>query len=584
MGFLRRPKPGERTFLYGYNVDEVQLPPLNWVKPKDGELQDIGMQNSRVRPPEMVSLPCGIEGAVAFRPNTTDALSAVMGLKKRLVHERPTINRKLLRRLQKFANKWMNNNLIPLQSHEIPSFEEWVEGVNQPGATKDEYRRAYAEWAEGKVKKSKLSQKKCFVKPEFYPEAKYHRIIHSPTDYEKVLHGRFVKAIEKKVFSLPYFIKKYPRQEWPEIIASRVGIEGLRVYASDYSSFEANFVPEVQRVLELALAKYMLGAFLDDEGVDDLVHTDRVRRLTSVMFVAWIEGRRASGQMATSLFNGFSNLIVNMFFAMEINGSKTFDGVVEGDDGLFAYDGKAPTPEQFLEAGFTIKIIHVERYYEASFCGVVFHPDAKRTLADPIRMVTTASWCSRAYLRASDDTLRKLGIVKGLSYLAQYPGCPVIQSVALWLLRTNGFEREKLNDILGWYQEQKCVGWWDREVLSSIRASVLQPVPVHPGSRQIVAKVFGVGEEIQIALEELFDGSSGSVDVSDYMPGRFLTQWYGYVRRMQKFDRELNMPHFLPLSHHIEGPVQRRDVDAVDYSRARTSRLRLRYPNQPKSR
>lgn len=517
-------------------------------KPEHGGVTGVSSFNPEKRMPEMVSLPCEILGAVYYRPNVGDSLSAVRGLQKRLVHERPVISPDALVEFRAFVDDWLKANLVPLSAEDVPSFSEWLAEVNHPDWRKKEYQKAHDQWYEGEVKRSKLRTKKCFVKREFYDKAKFHRIIHSPTDYEKVLQGRFISAIEKKLFARPEFIKKISKADWPEYIRSVIGVEGFKTFGSDYKSFEANFVDELQQICELRLAYYMLSNFLGDEAVDDILKGDTRKLLESKLFVAWIEGTRSSGKMSTSLFNGFSNEMFNLFFLFRRCGATQVRCVIEGDDGLFSHNGKIdPTPEMYLELGLTIKIEVVNHWYEASFCGVVTHPDVMRTLANPWKVVCTASWAGYDYLRATTQTLTQLAQVKALSYLSQYPGCPVIQSVAMWMLRSTRFERESLDYLLDWYQQQQATTWWDRHIVEEIRKSSLAPEPVHSGSRQVMETVFGVNVEVQLALERLFDGDdSGRIDVSDLVPLEYFQQWCKYVRWRDKFDYELDTPYHVP--------------------------------------
>jgi len=533
--------------LYGYNVDEVELDPLTDIhylpKQRDTMLQTVATSNPEIRRPAMIGLNSMIKGGVFFRPNTSDPVSAGQGALKRLWHDRPVLNRRLLRRLKKFVGKWCREHLTPLTVDDVLSFEEWLAQVNQPEKVKDEYRKAYSEFLNAERDPKFLKVKKGFVKKEFYDKPKYHRIISSPDDLEKVIQGPLAHAIEQKLFALPYFIKKIPRDKWPDYIASICEGEGLSCYNSDYESFEASFVEEVKKAVELQFAEYMLQNFLADFGAQDIL--SRVCKITimSKLFVGWMKARRHSGEMTTSLFNGFSNLVVNEFVAVVMNGATIFRGVVEGDDGLFVHNGRQPSPDQFKELGFLIKLIPVQHYYEASFCGVVFHPDSRRTLANPWKSLLTVSWVSDEYLRSTHETRRLLGIVKGLSFLAQYPGCPVICKVAKWLLRVNGFEREKLEEYIRWYERQSVVGWWERQNIKFMREVTLDECEPCLQDRLLIEQLFGMSLEVQAELEQRLDSASGDVDIGDLCPSSYREFWLGYVRTRSQRDPELHIPY-----------------------------------------
>lgn len=560
-------------YIYGYNVDEVDCGGVTWNDPpvREGKITSISTSNRLRRTPECASLPCVVRGGIYFRPNANDPLSATQGLRKRLVHARPPIGGAILDEFEEFVQQWLKNNLTPLTPEDIPSFEEWVEGVNHPEWRKDEYRTAYEQWVGGEVKPSKLKTKKCFVKREFYDGPKFQRVIHSPTDYEKVLQGRFISAIEKKLFARPEFIKKIPRADWPSYIRDVADKAGFRIFGSDYSSFEANFVARLQQVCELALAKYMFSDVIQEEGVQDILNGNQRKSLESKLFTAYITGRRSSGQMSTSLFNGFSNLMFNLFILLMKLGATEVAAVVEGDDGLFAHNApRDPTPADYLQLGLTIKIVPVDAWYKASFCGVVTHPDVLDTLTNPWKTVLTCSWAGHAYLRARDSTLLMLAQVKGLSYLAQYPGCPVVQSVALWMLRCTKFDPARLMDLLDWYSQQVGVTWWDRQIVHEIKNSNLQARSVDEKSRYIVEEVFGVTIEVQKALEQLFDSdSSGTVDLDPSItPTKYRDQWDCYVEERHRLEVDLDIFMFAPdpkFSQNL-APYSRADFDTGDPS------------------
>ena len=568
LGFLGSPK-SLRWFLYGYNTDEFKLN-VDWNDPQRPEgISTISSSNSSVRSPEMVSLPCIITGGVYFRTNTRDPCSAAQGLRKRLVHERPVPVARILRRFAEYVKRKLKAEFKPLRVDEVPTFEEWVATVNHPDWRKDEYRRAYDQWINGEVSRAKLTLKKCFVKAEFYDEPKFHRIIHGPTDYEKVLHGPVASAMEHKVFSRPEFIKKIPRAEWPTFIRDRVGLPGLRRFNADFKSFEANFLPEIQQVCEIQMTLFLLSELLHDEGVNDLTHTDRMRKLSSKLFLAFIKGRRSSGQITTSLFNGFSNEMFHGFVLEHFCGATEWTCVIEGDDGLFAHNGfRDPEPWMYLQLGLTIKIDVVDHWYEASFCGVVTHPDVLAPLANPWKVVLTATWAGSAYLRAREETLTMLAQVKGLSYLAQYPGCPVIQSVALWMLRVTGFERERMQALLVWYGQQVGVTWWDRQVIVSIERSALHAEPVRFESRQVMADFFKVPISVQLQLEEIFDQSQDKrIDLDpSLVPEKYSDMWGKYVRLRDKNDPDLSFPFHLPYAQYPQSlyPIDRRRYESAD--------------------
>lgn len=484
----------------------------------------------------MVALPAAVTGAVFFRPDTGDGLSLGLGLMKRLIHERPEPDLSLLEELEEFAWKVCEEQFVPLKAEDVQSTEDWINSTNQPEAVKSEYRRSHEDLKLGCIQPHKIHIKKTFAKAEWYDKPKFHRAIQSPSDHEKVLEGPLIAAMERQLYARPEFIKKIPRREWPAYISKVCEGIGLVPYSCDFESFEASFVVELMMRLELVFVRYMLVNLMTDEGAQSVAEGDRINELRSRLVRAWIKGTRMSGKMSTSCFNGFSNLVVHRFVAERLNGATVFRGVVEGDDGLFVHNGRQPTAEQFLALGFKVKLEHHQHFSEASFCGVVFARDVGTTVCDPTKVVLTCSWASRQYARASVETLRKLGVVKGLSTLAQYPGAPVVHSVALWLLRTNGFSREREGEYVKWFLAQRNTTWWDRELAKQIEGVDLERLlkqPVEVANRLLVHRRFGMPPEVQIELERRFDTATGDVDVADIFSEAYRTQYRRFVIRLE---------------------------------------------------
>ena len=115
-------------------------------------------------------------------------------------------------------------------------------------------------------------------------------------------------------------------------------------------------------------------------------------------FKLGIQATRMSGEMCTSLGNGFSNLML-MLFACHRIGSKC-TGVVEGDDGFFVCSPRAPTSKEFKEIGFTIKMERHDSLTTASFCGIVFDTIDKINVTDPMEVLIGFGWSKTPYVGA----------------------------------------------------------------------------------------------------------------------------------------------------------------------------------------
>jgi hypothetical protein len=150
---------------------------------------------------------------------------------------------------------------------------------------------------------------------------------------------------------------------------------------------------------------------------------------------AKVDARRMSGEMNTSLGNGFTNLMLALFVAHE-NGFE-LDGYVEGDDGLFATNGELTT-EMYAGLGFDIKIEEVRDPCEASFCGLIFS-DGGQIIRDPKRFLQTFGWTS-SFINAGPKIMNELLRAKALSACYETPQCPIVGSLARRALdKTSGY-------------------------------------------------------------------------------------------------------------------------------------------------
>ncbi len=554
MVFLERPLAATNEWwLYGYRTDEVALGPLGWEPLTDGsEFYGMKATNMFRRRVQAVTIPHPILGLVAMRPDTSDHMSLKQGAKKRLVHNRPNPNRRMMRRCRRFIKRKLPEMFRPLQQSDVYTFEEWLERSNYPEWRKQELRECMVRLESGTVQEHKIWEAKMFAKDEFYQEYKYHRTINARSDYIKCIIGRFAASIEKKVFATPWFIKKVPRADWPDYIINRCsGRE--HGYASDYSSFEASFVKEIMEMCEMQLYEFMLQHVWPKEVNERFQALSGWNNITAKGFFVRLLARRLSGEMVTSLGNGFSNLMINLFVLKE-KGARNVTAVVEGDDGLYMFDGPTPTEADFLDLGFVIKLTPVQHLSDASFCGVVFDPGDRCALADPHKTLATCSWLDASYQGASHKRKRDLAVVKGLSMLAQYPGCPVIQSVALWMLRVNKYHPSERDQLLS-HALANRTGWWERRVIKMVKKSPFVPVPIGEGSRAVMDRVFKMTPSQQQHIEAIFDNATGAVDLSDveFLNSEHKYHWRRYTCRGEFTATESLWPWFIKPEHDLEG-------------------------------
>ena len=352
------------------------------------------------------------------------------GFAKRLGRNLPNASRSLYRELSCFVDKWLSQHLSPLKKDYLDqaSFEEWLSLTNYNEARKDELRKA-RESTRGRLPPERACSKvKSFIKLESYPEVKEARWINSRVDIFKVWSGPIFKAIENEVYKYPAFIKHTPVPDRPKKIASLIHT-GCHYYSTDYTAFESHFTKKLMNACELRLYRYMMGNSKASPFICNVISgINRLRTRSGLAFE--LEARRMSGDMCTSLGNGFTNLMLALFLAYKKKGH--LEGFVEGDDGIFATDVEL-TAKDYEELGMTIKIVNVDTPLKASFCGMLCSPDLN-VIKDPVGVISSFGWTS-SFIQANDNIMWSLLKSKSLSLCYEMPQCPILGILGRTCLR-----------------------------------------------------------------------------------------------------------------------------------------------------
>jgi hypothetical protein len=443
-----------------------------------------------------------IIGAALPHPDNQDPQTMFMGVLKRIAAKLPKANPTMLKGLSDFALDWLEKHCKPLSPADDLSFESWIESRNYPEYRKQELRDVYA-----KIDKLSLPEKvnvvKSFMKDENYPSYKHGRGIYSRLDEFKVLFGPICSAIESDLYKNPEFIKHVPVSKRPEYISEFLDFEGVEIGATDYTSFESSFCPTIMEHLDFVLFRFYL-QYLDNPLYTLLFTTLKgENKCVFKWFTLYLRAKRMSGEMNTSLSNGFANLMVMKFLCFYF-GYGDPKMVVEGDDGLTKTPtGKYPTSEQFAQVGFKIKIEIHKNVESASFCGIIYDPVDKINITDPLKVLAQFGWAASRYARSGERKMKTLLRLKSLSYLYQYPGCPIVQELALYGLRVT-----KSYDVRNFIKNSGSLGSWERDKLLEISQNCsnfgkdLPTRPVPPRTRELMCEKFGIPAEMQVALEK----------------------------------------------------------------------------------
>lgn len=348
-----------------------------------------------------------------------------------MAYKPPPYKKHLRRRFRKFVRKWVRKNLQPLDPNEDFDFEKWLEGTNYSEERKVEIRRAkeniqYDIDDKDAYGDNAYATVKYFVKEEFYPEPKHHRGIWARCDEFKCISGPFFKKIEEQLFKLPYFIKKVPKDQRPDYIRKLVENAAMIYQITDFTSYESQFTTALMDDSEFELYRWMSSQNTKAARICKVIFgvVAGFNHVKTKHYTLGVNAKRMSGEMNTSLGNGFTNLMILLFAAEEYNIQVT-GPVVEGDDGLMGLT-KAIPEQYFVDMGLNVKMSTVPDISMASFCGLIFDPVELINIRDPRAPLCTTMWVTKKYTSCSQKTLRSLVRSKALSLIFEYPGCPIL--------------------------------------------------------------------------------------------------------------------------------------------------------------
>lgn len=498
MPFSEGPSGGLRYVAYGYRYGEVPLPHVTEVK-EGTQIKVRTMPVESLRPPVAVSLGCHAIDAALPHVDHTDVPTSIAGVQKRFATKPPPAVKAKMERFRLFVRKWVRKNLTPLSPQSDTTVESWLETCNYPASRKKELLEKYKEITDIRDPKKKYLACKSFIKDETYPAYKHARSINSRTDEFKTVVGPIFRLIEKELFKYEAFIKKIPIAERPEYIRNLLHVEGSKYFAADYTAFESLFVKELMESCEFELYDYMTQELPEGKWWTDLLR-EALTGLNECQFkdfVVKVICTRMSGEMNTSLGNGFTNLMVLLFLAEE-NGCKNIKVVVEGDDSAARMTGARPTAEDFKSLGLNCKVEFHDSIETMSFCGLVFDSDDLVNVTDPREVLASFGWSSAFYVRANEKTLKKLLRCKALSMAHQYPGCPIISALAQYGLRVT-----RSYDLRHFITEQGKFSQWERDQLISALKDEKKIKVIEPpqNTRLLVERLYGVTVEQQLSIE-----------------------------------------------------------------------------------
>lgn len=448
-------------------------------------------------------LAWSLDNSVLPKPDPTDQMLVLMGAMKRFCFKPPGVTDEDQKLYMEFCQMTWEKEFKPLVPGEFCTFDDWLEASNYGGKRKEQISESFVRFREKYYMTPVKSNMEngSFVKDEPYEEMKVPRWINGRVDEAKSFLGPILKPVNDAFADHPWCIKHVPVEDRARVIFDRLGGRFTKIFGTDYTSFEAHFVAWLMEI-EAEFYRFMLQNHPDFEVfiafLGWLTGAGKINECKMKGWgVMWLTATRMSGEVTTSLGNGFHNMMMIRFLAwlkkVEVA------GYVEGDDGVAGYSDptKAPTTEDFERFGWKIKIIEYDTVGDASFCGNVFSPDELIVTTDPIRVLSQLGWAGKRYAGASENYLLGILRCKALSYYHEYKACPIV-SAACWriiqLTADVKVSKTYIDSLDGYYRDEtrRFLG------LSLVWQDVSE------SSRALVERLYGLTRDTQLELEAYF--------------------------------------------------------------------------------
>jgi len=504
------------------------------------------------RPVVQVHLGSWAVGVVRPHPCSLDTGTIIAGARKRFLRNPPAAETALMEKFRRFVRRRCRKLFTPIPSDADVSVETWLSHTSYPDWRRKELQLQWDGVASmwDPDKSHRYFRCSSFMKDEDYPTYKHARAINSRSDAFKCAVGPVFKLIEEQVYRHEAFIKHVPVADRPQYIMGLLYREGAKYFATDYTAFESLFTRQLMEACEFELYAYMT-KYLPYGGEFMRLVREVLGGLNLCVFKDFkvmVEATRMSGEMCTSLGNGFSNLMLMQFMCSELGCSKV-RGVVEGDDGLFTMVGTPPTAEDFARMGLIIKAEVHDTISTASFCGLVFDQEDLINVTDPRKVLASFGWTSRRYARARTSKLVVLLRCKALSLAYQYPGCPIIAELGMYGVRCTEKHSSKnavsFRDLL--YRKGHFDSYKTELLLGAMKCGCIPQKKPGMNTRLLVERLYGITLEVQLSIESYLR-SLKTIQPLDHwsFPTIFPELWYSHASKYSiesdRLDVNLEIP------------------------------------------
>lgn len=493
------------------------LPPLSEVKDSFRVVKL--RKEEKIFKPVMMSLGPALENLTPPMPDLKSMTNKLLGGQKRVGFAPPIPDKKMLRKLRSLTRYVLKKCVHPLEHGIDLSVPKWL--LNNKSYTakeKMDLLKIHSEMMESEPI-NKHIKVGGFLKEETYLQFKYPRGINARPDEFKIMLGPVAAAMEEVIFKTSqlqrFFIKKVPANLRAQFMMDNIYSPTCQYFTNDFTGYEGLLTPALMRNCEFLLYSWMVSGLAKEER-ELYVKLFRsicfgLNRIECGNIVFEIEGCRMSGEMVTSLGNGFTNLMISLLW-FDINGIEIDDvfGVVEGDDSLFRMSVIPPDEEFYSSLGLKAKMEIHKTINTASFCGQLFAEGTTDIICDPNKALLNFGWASSRYLNFSKNYHLALLRAKAWSYGYQYQACPIISSMARAYLRlTRSHDLTRVLRDMDLYKRAMLI-----EAMDAGRPELNKKVDDR--SRSLMHEVFGISPELQIKYENYFDSLEEIKNIPDF--------------------------------------------------------------------
>lgn len=532
----------KNLYKFGYRTDEFQaydrLAKMSKIRPC--VLKSIKIKNPmekfksslEYRAPVARNLPLWLNGYCGLKPDDSDIASVIDGVKHRVAGVTPSVSSTTVAQFGLFVERFLEKHVPTLPADTEISVEKWLSETDYPESRKDQLREASLRVEERTDKQNPLNVK-SFIKEETYWEPKAMRTINSRVDEYKTRVGPWVHAVEQLVFKLKWFIKKIPVADRAAVVIERLAKSGGVKMSTDFTAFESSFRSVIMEACEFKLFRHVTKNI--PGSADFVADYEKVAMNNKLLFdriIAVIAAKRMSGEMSTSIANGFTNLMLILFTAFMMGiPFEQIDLFVEGDDSIIS----APIPlttKYFELLGFSVKMEIHNDIRRASFCGLIFS-EPGHIIRDPRPVLAKFGWAMRQYVSAGHKTLMQLLRAKALSLACELPNCPILSPFAHRVMElTRSFS---VNKIISRSNQQSFDAYSRAKLIGAVADKPWQvPPKILPATRVLMENLYGISIDLQFQMEnELSSIELGPIDLlgADVLfPRDWMINWDEYVR------------------------------------------------------